>query len=101
TAELAAVTSRAEPYGPILGTPDRSAILCTKPRILVRGAAAQLGDETYDDDGGDGIASPGMTSGVLHAGEGGSATPGTAPVHTPVTDAMLLGAASDGSDWLT
>lgn len=99
--EMALVTSRAEPYGPILGTPDRSAILCTRPRILVRGAAVQLGDDAYGDDGDDGIARPGPTSGPLHAGEGGSAAADPAPVHTPVTDAMLLGAESDGSDWLT
>jgi outer membrane protein assembly factor BamB len=98
---LAAVTSRAEPYGPILGTPDRSAILCTKPRLLIRGAAVQLGDEAYGDEGGDETSRAGATRGAVQDGGKGDETPGTAPVHTPVTDAMLLGAESDGSDWLT
>jgi PQQ-dependent dehydrogenase (methanol/ethanol family) len=103
--DLATVTSRAEPYGPILGTPDRSAILCTKPRLLIRGAAVQLGDEAYSDEGDDTFsragATPGTPGGDGTPGATAGATTGTAPLHTPVTDAMLLGAESDGSDWLT
>ncbi|HEY9426180.1 MAG TPA: PQQ-binding-like beta-propeller repeat protein [Gemmatimonadaceae bacterium] len=106
SSEMPRVTSRAEPYGPVLGTPERSAILCTKPRLFVRGAALQVGDDEYIDDGdGGGAATPaGTGAGNLYDGEAmGSAasSASTAPVHVPVTNAMLLGAESDESNWLT
>ncbi len=100
TGEMASVTSRAETYGPVLGTPERSAILCTKPRVLVRGAAVQLGDEDFGDQQGGG-AHGAVPSGNLYDGESGGAATPAAAVHTPVTNAMLLGAESDATDWLT
>lgn len=101
TGEITAVTSRAEPYGAILGTPERSAILCTKPRLAIRGAVVQLGDDDSGDEGAGAGARGGAAPGNLYDAEGGGATALTAPVHTLVTDSMLLGAESDASDWLT
>ncbi|HET7622785.1 MAG TPA: PQQ-dependent dehydrogenase, methanol/ethanol family [Gemmatimonadaceae bacterium] len=102
SSQMTAVTSRAEPYGPILGTPDRSAILCTKPRLFIRGAAVQLDDDELVDGSGGTLARGGATSAGAYDGDGGVAgTASVAPVHVRVTDAMLLGAASDGSNWLT
>ena len=104
--EMTAVTSRTDPYGPVLGTPERSAILCTKPRRLVRGSAMQLGDDEYSEDANGQRATTPVPMGVgnMYDGEAtGSGASGSAaaPVHVPVTDAMLLGAASDESNWLT
>jgi PQQ-dependent dehydrogenase (methanol/ethanol family) len=99
------VASRAEPYGPVLGTPLRSAILCTKPRLFVRGAAVQLGGYGSTVDGGERTTVPGaMGAGNMYDGEAtgsGASSSATAPVNVPVTDAMLLAAASDESNWLT
>jgi PQQ-dependent dehydrogenase (methanol/ethanol family) len=100
--EMTAVTSRAEPYGPVLGTPDRSAILCTKPRLFIRGAAVQFADDEYATGGDDATARGAATSAGIYDGDGGDKVAASgAPVHVPVTDTMLLGAASDGSNWLT
>jgi glucose dehydrogenase len=99
---MTAVTSRAEPYGPVLGTPDRSAILCTKPRLFIRGAAVQFADDEYATGGDDATARGAATSAGIYDGDGGDKVAASgAPVHVPVTDTMLLGAASDGSNWLT
>lgn len=100
--EMTMVTSPAEPYGPTLGTPERSAILCTKPRLFIRGAPLRPGGDEYID-GGDDTAPPrGTAGGNMYDGEGGGpSAPGSAPVQVPVTDAMLLGARSDGSNWLS
>ena len=102
--EMTAVASRAESYGPILGTPERSAILCSKPRLLIRGAAANLSDDYADnrDDiivrGRAALADPSDGEGGID-GDGAGSSSG--PVHVPVTDAMLLGAASETRNWLT
>jgi len=98
---IAMVKSRAESYGPLLGTPERSAILCSKPRLLVRGAAVQLGDEEYGDEGDGGDAPGAVPSGNIYDGEAGGDNKSAAAVHSPITGAMLLDAESDATNWLT
>ncbi|HEY9514299.1 MAG TPA: PQQ-binding-like beta-propeller repeat protein, partial [Gemmatimonadaceae bacterium] len=98
------VASRTESYGATLGTVERSAIICSQSRMLMRGATAQLSsDDDNPDDRGDLIArARAALGGFLNdAAPLSTGEPEAAPEHTPVTDRMLTGAASDAANWLT
>lgn len=92
-----------EPYGAVLGTPERGRALCSQPRILMSRVAVPLVAEREPGSGST-AGEPDLDS-VPGAEPGAGAIPSLPlpplPPLPPVTDQRLLDATTNTSDWLT